>query len=80
MTKLKLYQSSYFVKLSQHYFLEKVQIQFCNERKPILCLMEQILLLRTSDGNLTEMNLEFSITFGLEYVKENIEYIFSDRK
>ena len=59
---------------------KKVQIQSCNELKPILCLMEQSSVLRTSDGNLIEMDLESSCTCGLEYVKENIEYIFANRK
>ena len=57
-----------------------MHIQFCNELKPILCLMEQSPLLRTSDGNSIEMDLESSLTCGLEYVKENIECIFTNRK
>ena len=49
--------------------------QFRNEMKPILCLMEQSLLMRTSDRNLIDMDLESSFTCRLEYVKENLEYI-----
>ena len=57
----KLYQSSHFVRLSQHYLLPKnVQIQFRNEMKPILCLMERSPLLRTSDRNLIDMDLKSS--------------------
>ena len=42
--------------------------------------MEQSPLLRKSDGNLIEMDLESSFTCGLKYVKENIEFIFPNRK
>ena len=59
---------------------KKLQIRFWNELKPILCLMEQSLLLRISDGNLIEINFESSFTCGLEYVKENIEYMFANNK
>ena len=36
--------------------------------------------MNTSDGKLIDMDLESSFTCGLEYVKENIEYIFANRK
>ena len=42
--------------------------------------MEQSQLLRISDGNLIDLDLESSFTCGLEYVKENIKYIFANRK
>ena len=42
--------------------------------------MEQSLLLRTSGGNLIDMDLESSFTCGLEYLEENIEYTFANRK
>ena len=57
--------------------LKKIDIQIQNYLKPVLCLMEQSPPFRTSDGNLIEKDLESSFTCGLEYVKENIEYIFA---
>ena len=57
-----------------------MQIQFSNELKQILSLMEQSQLLRTSDGNLIEIDLDSSFTCQLEYTKENIEYFFANKK
>ena len=50
-----------------------------NKLKLILTLMEQSPLLRTSDGDVMDMDLESSFTCGLEYVKETIDYIFANR-
>ena len=42
--------------------------------------MEHSLLSQISNGDVIEMDLESSFTYGLEYIKQNIEYIFSHRK
>ena len=41
--------------------------------------MEKSPNLRTSDGDDIDMDLESSFTIGLEFVRENIEYIFLNR-
>lgn len=78
--KIKIVSIKPFRQIKPTLLPKKVQIQFRNDLKPILCLMEQSPHLKTSDGTLIDMDLESSFTCGLEYVKENIEYIFANRK
>ena len=58
---------------------QKNKVHFRNELKLISSLLEKSSNLWTIDADDIDMDLESSFTVGLEFVRENIEYIFLNR-
>ena len=65
--KIKIESIKPFCQIKPTLLPEKVQVQFCNELKPILCLMEQTKLVIPSCAIQITAALELSFMFGPDF-------------